>query len=106
MPARSDAEFEDEFIHPQTGNPVQVSSSWRRTKHTFTVTWIYDHLLPDGMVERQTVETTHQMTQADTYMQEIRSAGMKVTGIYGDFDHTAYTADSPHLILVATGELY
>jgi SAM-dependent methyltransferase len=103
LPARSDAEFEDEFIHPLTGNPVQVSSSWRRTKHTFTVTWIYDHLLPDGRVERQTIETTHQMTHAETYMDEIRSAGMKVTGVYGDYNNTAYAAESPNLILVAKG---
>jgi SAM-dependent methyltransferase len=103
LPAWSVAEFEDEFIHPQTGNPVQVSSSWRRTKHSFNVTWIYDHLLPDGRVERQTIETAHLMTHEDTYIEEIQSAGMKITGVYGDFNRSAYTADSPQLILVATG---
>ena len=102
-PARSAAEFEDEFIHPQTGNPVQVNSSWRRTKRTFIVTWIYDHLLPDGTVERQTVETAHQMTPADTYLEDIRSAGLIVTEVYGDFDRSAYTTDAPHLIILATG---
>jgi len=102
-PARSAAEFEDEFIHPQTGNPIQVNSSWRRTKRTFTVTWIYDHLLPDGTVERLTVETAHQLIPADTYLEDIRSAGLTITGVYGDFDRSAYTANSPHLIILATG---
>ncbi len=101
-PARSAAEVEDEFIHPQTGNPVQVTSSWRRTKHTFNVTWIYDHLLPDGTVERMTVETAHQMIPADAYLEDIRGAGLIVTEIYGDFDRSGYTANSPHMIILAT----
>jgi SAM-dependent methyltransferase len=102
-PARSAAEFEDEFIHPQTGNPVQVNSSWRRTKRTFIVTWIYDHLLPDGTVERLMVETAHQVIPVDTYLEDMRSAGLIVTEVYGDFDRSEYSADSPHLIILATG---
>jgi len=102
-PARSTAEFEDEFIHPQTGNPIQVSSSWRRAKRTFNVTWIYDHLLPDGTIERWTVETIHQMIPVDTYLEELRSNGLFVAEIYGNFNRSAYAADSPHLIILATG---
>jgi SAM-dependent methyltransferase len=101
-PSMADAEVEDEFIHPRTGNPLQVSSSWRRTKHTFSLTWIYDHLLPDGRVERLTVETTHQIIPADTYLDEIRSAGMKVTAMCGDFNHSEYNEDSPYLICLVT----
>lgn len=103
LAVRSDATLEDEFILPQTGNPVQVNSSWRRTKRTFSVTWNYDHLLPDGTVDRLTVETAHQMIPADTYLEDIRDAGLIVAGIYGDFERSAYTADSPHLIILATG---
>jgi SAM-dependent methyltransferase len=103
LPAKSGNELEDEFLHPLTGNPVQVSSSWRRKKRTFTVTWIYDQILPDGTVERLTVETIHQMIPVDTYIADIQAAGMGITGIYGDFDRSAYTADSAHLIILATG---
>jgi len=102
-PARSAPEFEDEFIHPHTGNPVQVTSSWRRTKRTFNVIWIYDHLLPDGTVERLTVETAHQMIPVETYLEEMRNEGLIVTGVYGDFDRSTYTAESPQLIILATG---
>jgi SAM-dependent methyltransferase len=102
LPEQVEAELEDKITHPQTGNPVQVSSSWLRTKQTFTVTWIYDHLLPDGRVERLSVKTTHRIIPADTYLAEIRIAGMKVTGTYGDFDRSAYHADSPYLICLAT----
>ena len=100
LPARSKNQLEDEFIHPRTGNPVQVSSAWKRLKNTFVVTWIYDHLLPDGKVERFTVRTSHQMSTIGAYLEEIRRVGMKVSGIYGDYDCTDYRQDSPYLIFL------
>jgi SAM-dependent methyltransferase len=100
LPSRSEVELEDEFIHPLTGNPVQVSSSWHRRKHTFNVTWIYDHLLPDGTVERLEVNTLHQLMLLKNYMDDIEVAGLKVREIYGDFDRSEYTSDSPYLILL------
>jgi hypothetical protein len=102
LPERAEVEVEDDFTHPQTGNPVQVSSAWQRTKHTFNVTWIYDQLLPDGRVERLMIEIAHQMIPADTYMDEIRNAGMKITGTFGDFDRSTYRGESPYLICLAT----
>ncbi len=102
LPARSEEEVEDEFSHPQTGNPVQVSSAWRRTKEIFEVTWIYDHLLPDGRVERLAVETVHQLISTGAYLDEIQRVGMKVTATYGDFDHSEFRGDSPYLIYLAT----
>ena len=38
-----------------------------------------------------TVETAHQMTPADTYLDEIRSAGHESDRMYGDYDRSAYT---------------
>jgi hypothetical protein len=102
LPAKAEAEVEDEFTHPLTGNPVQVSSSWQRTMHTFNVTWIYDQLLPDGRIERLKIATVHQLIPTDTYLDEIRRVGMKVTGMYGDFDLSAYHENSPYLICLAT----
>ncbi len=101
LPARSAAELEDEFLHPQTGNPVQVSSSWRRTKSTFQLTWMYDHLFPDGRVERLTAATIHQMLPVNGYLEEIRAAGLELVELYGDFDRSPYQEDSPYLIYVA-----
>ncbi len=50
-----------------------------------------------------TVETAHQMIPVDKYLEDIRGAGLTVTEIYGDFDRSVYTADSPHLIILANG---
>jgi SAM-dependent methyltransferase len=102
LPAQAEDQMEDEFIHPQTGNPVQVSSTWRKTKTTFKVTWNYDHLLPDGRVERLAVASSHQISSIDTYLHEIRAVGLRESGIFGEYDRSAYRKDSPYFILLAT----
>jgi SAM-dependent methyltransferase len=106
LPATAEAEIEDEFFHPQTGNPVQVSSSWQRTKQSFILTWIYDHLIPDGTVEHMVVESVHQLTHLETTLGEFQNAGLNVSEIYGDFDRSGYGTESPHLILLAKNDRY
>ncbi len=103
LASHSGLEFEEEFILPQTGNPVQVSSSWRRKKATIEVTWSYDQLFPDGAVERSTMRAVHWRASPDEYVDDIQSAGLGVVSIYGDFDRTLYTADSTELIILARG---
>lgn len=102
LPARSAPEFEDEFISPQTGNPVLVSSSWQRTKHAFTVTWIYDQLFSDGTVKRVSAEVSHQLIPMEAYLDEFNSAGLRVKSVYGDFDRSTYEIDAPYLIILAS----
>ncbi len=103
IPAHSSVELEDEFILPRTGNPIQVSSAWWRTRHAFTVTWIYDQLYPDGRVERVTIETSHQNIPAQAYLDDIQAVGLKVESLYGDIDRSEYTVNSPSLVILATG---
>jgi len=106
LPALSEAELEDEFLHPQTGNPVQVSSSWKRVKDTFTVTWYYDHLLSDGQVTRLVSTAVHHIASLDTYLSEIHDAGFSVAEVYGDFDRSRYADDSPHCIITSVRSSY
>ena len=101
LPARGEAEIEESFIHPASGNPVQVSSTWERTSDYFLVVWCYDHLLPDGRVERMVVEARHVLIPVNVYLDELRNAGLNAIGIYGDFDLSEYTPDSPYWIIVA-----
>lgn len=102
LPASSDAEIEEIFEHPLSRNPVQVSSSWKRDKAHFNVTWYYDHLLPDGATERLRIETAHTLSSEEDYQQELETAGLHVTATWGDFDSSAYTSDSEYLILAAS----
>lgn len=96
----SEAEVEDTFIHPATGYPVQVSSEWQRRAATLTVLWHYDHLLPDGRVERHTATTCHNITPVADLLAELAAQGL-VAVAYGDYDHQPYSAAAPLLLLEA-----
>ncbi len=101
LPIRAVAEIEEIFPHPRDGEPVQVSSAWHRQATCITFTWHYDHLLPDGGVERLTTQVSHQLTSSEDYICELRAAGFSSIDSFGDFDSTPYTADAPYLILLA-----
>ena len=101
MPARGEEEVEEFLEHPETGGVLQVSSAWKRSKQAFSVTWHYDHLRPDGMVERLSVRAHHSLARLETYRAELRQAGLEIEQVYGDFDLSEYSADAPNLILVA-----
>lgn len=102
LPASSDADVDENFIHPLTGNPVQVSSSWQRMHGKFTVTWHYDHLLPNGEVERLTIQSRHDLTPAKAYLDELRQAGLQLQAAYGEFDGSPADRWAANLIFVAS----
>jgi len=102
LPARGDPEIEDVFPHPQDGEPVQASTEWRRTKNHFLLTWHYDHLHPDGTTQRYSAVVKHNLDPLQTYLNELDSAGLSLTALFGDFDRTEFFPDSPHMILVTT----
>ena len=100
LPAIGEEEMEETLVHPESGNPLQISSSWERQAGTFRLSWHYDHLLPDGLVERVTLETTHDLARLEDYRSELEMVGLVVEAIYGDFDRSDYSAESSNLILV------
>jgi SAM-dependent methyltransferase len=95
---------EEEFFYLPGGDPVQVSSAWRRDEALFHLRWLYDCLSPDGMVERIEVETIHTLAREEDYRLEIEKAGFLVEAFYGDFDRSPLTPDSPSLIFTARKE--
>lgn len=101
LPMVGEEEVEETLIHPESGNPLQISSSWERQAKTFRLRWHYDHLLPDGQVQRTTMETIHDLASLDDYQAELEDTGLALEAVYGDFDRSAYSAGSPNLILVA-----
>jgi SAM-dependent methyltransferase len=98
---QSDAEVEDIFSHPADGEPVQVSSGWLREAERFTVFWHYDHLFPDGSVQRTSARASHYIQSAAAWQQELTDAGLRLLDLYGDYDGSAYSAGSPSLIMLA-----
>jgi hypothetical protein len=101
MQRRGEEEVEELLEHPETGGPLQVSSAWTRSKEAFTVTWFYDHLRPDGMVERLEVRVRHDLRRLEDYQAELEQAGLRLQAVYGDFDRSDYGVEAENLILVA-----
>ena len=101
LPLHSDPEVEEIFPHPQDGEPVQASSGWRREGRVFAVQWHYDHLLPDGSVERLSATIRHRLEKPAALLAEIEQAGFVPPSIYGDFDFSDYRRASPLWIFTA-----
>jgi SAM-dependent methyltransferase len=101
LPARSPVEVEEIFPHPLDGEPVQVSSAWRRTRRALILDWYYDHLLPDGTVDRLAVQLKHDLAPVEDYLEEVRQAGFSQVQTLGGFDRSPFTVESPELIILA-----
>jgi SAM-dependent methyltransferase len=99
LPSSGDAEPEDDFPHPKTGNPVQVSSAWSNAQDRLEVRWYYDHLYPDGTVLRSSATVAHSLASLEQYSEELSAAGLRIVEAQGDFDGSPYQPDSPFLIL-------
>ncbi|MBC8506084.1 MAG: class I SAM-dependent methyltransferase [Anaerolineales bacterium] len=101
---QGDSENEASFTHPETGNPVQVSSRWEKSADKVHFSWDYDHLSPDGRVERNTISSTHFLQDANEILGDFENAGLKIIHTFGDFEQGAYAPNAPNLIIVAKGE--
>lgn len=101
LPVTGDPEVEDIISHPVSGNPLQISSEWERADQNMVFRWHYDHLIPDGQVERYTIEIRHTLTNLQEYRAELQAAKLNSVEIFGDFERSDYNQDSPYLILTA-----
>jgi len=98
LEARSEAQLEAGFTHPSSGNPVQVSSAWQKVGKRWVLTWHYDHLLPDGRVQRSSRSTSHQIQDWPEYLLELEQAGFALEKVYGDFSGGEFDPDSDHAV--------
>ena len=99
---QGDAEIEKVIQHPVTGHPVQVVNCWERHGNIFVLNWHYDHLFPDGTVDRVTFQVNHHIVNTEKYRAEFSDAGLSLNCIYGGYDFSDYRSDSAYLILIGT----
>jgi SAM-dependent methyltransferase len=97
-------EQETTLVHPTTGNPVEVSSEWSietedSGQRLVTFIWHYDHLTPNGGLERVTHATRHWTAPAQTFIEEFENQGWQVKA-FGDFKKNPLALSSPYLILL------
>jgi SAM-dependent methyltransferase len=104
IPGEGDQEIEETLLHPTTGIPIQVISSWERSNTSVIFRWHYDQLFADGRVVRDTVETEHKLTSLDEYIAELKAENLNPIQILGDYDHSDYDVNSPFAIILARKE--
>ena len=101
LESTEDAALETIFSHPESGYPVQVGSKWERSDNVLTFKWHYDHLLPNGKIERLTTATHHQLASVEDYVTEMISTGLTIRSTYRNFDTGPYKPDANYLIILA-----
>ncbi|MFC1996905.1 class I SAM-dependent methyltransferase [Chloroflexota bacterium] len=89
------------FNHPETGFPVQVNNKWERKGDVLTFIWHYDHLLPNGKIERLTASNHHHLTPVEQYITEMLTIGFTIRSTYRNFETGPYNPDSNYLIILA-----
>lgn len=100
LDSTTEADFEEYFPHPITNYPVQVTWQIFKKRDCVLLIWHYDHMYPDGNVERLDIQVLHGLITKDQYLSEFEAAGLTVTSLYGDFLHSPYSEDSPYLIIM------
>ena len=96
----SNPDLETDILHPETGNPVQVSSFNSAVSDGVRWDWIYDHLFPDGSVERMIQSTEHKLCSTAIYLNEFKKAGLIEITCLGDFKGAVFKKHAPYLILI------
>lgn len=93
-----EGELELILEHPDSGNPVQVSSAWQKEGTRIRIDWRYDELLPNGDVRRETITTTHYAASSEELIEEWEAAGFAVSSL-GNFEGGEFDEESSYLIL-------
>lgn len=100
LPQDAEEDPEEILFVPDLQAPLQISSAWQQDDSGLEVTWHYDLLLEDGLIERQSVSVFHEFVEPEELTNEILSMGFKVD-LYGDFNFDPYTPESDYLIALA-----
>jgi SAM-dependent methyltransferase len=81
---------------------VQQFSSLRvdRVAQLGFITWIYDEIDGSGTVKRTTAPMTLRYFFPNELAALFEQSGLRLTGLWGDYDRSPYTEDSPVLIAV------
>ncbi len=101
LPPEGEPEVEEIFPHPTSGLPVQALSAWRTDPLGVTFTWHYDQLLTNGDIQRESISVHHQRATKEDYLAELRDAGLQLTDLFGDFDRSPLSLESPFMLILA-----
>jgi SAM-dependent methyltransferase len=101
LQTNEEPEIETIFSHPESGHPVQVSSTWMKKDNSLMFNWHYDHLIPDGQIERLTTTVQHHLDSVGDYITELITTGFTIKSTYRNFETGSYKPESSLLIILA-----
>lgn len=93
-------DLEAVITHPETGFPIQVSSRVRASSKSLLWDWIYDHMHPNGQVERDVVTVEHFPASREAILTELMEGGFHDVLCLGEYSGEPYSTSSPYLILI------
>jgi cyclopropane fatty-acyl-phospholipid synthase-like methyltransferase len=91
----------DVFDDPEHGTSIELRA--RVTAHIdeqVDVSWIYDEIFPDGIVNRYLWEQTYYQRSEDTLHRLIHASGFTIRSTYGDYDASPYQGGSQRRLVI------
>jgi SAM-dependent methyltransferase len=95
--------LERSFVEPESGNLVmqQSVSALNRTEQLQYITWIYDEIGPNNVVQRTVAPLVLRYTFPAELDLLLRVCGLRRIERYGDYDEGPFEEGCPRLIVVA-----
>jgi hypothetical protein len=95
--------LERTFLERETGHLVMQHSISRldRVEQLMHVTWIYDEITADRVVERTVVPVTIHYFFFNELRLLLEACGFEVEAVYGDFDRSTFEDGCPRMIVIA-----
>jgi SAM-dependent methyltransferase len=95
--------LERTFLERETGHLVMQHSVSRldRVEQVMYVTWIYDEVRADRVVERTIVPMTIHYFFLSEMRLLLESCGFTVNAVYGDFDRSPFEDGAPRMVVLA-----
>lgn len=91
------------FLERDTGHLVMQHSVSRldRVEQLMYVTWIYDEITADRVVERTVVPVTIHYFFFNELRLLLEACGFEVESVYGDFDRSPFEDGCPRMVVIA-----
>jgi SAM-dependent methyltransferase len=95
--------LERTFLERESGHQVMQHSVSRldRVEQLMYVTWIYDEITADRVVERTVVPVTIHYFFFSEIRLLLEACGFEVDDVYGDFDQSSFEDGAPRMIVLA-----
>jgi SAM-dependent methyltransferase len=94
--------LERSFVEPESGNLVmqQSVSTLNRAAQTQDIRWIYDEIMPDGVLKRTMAPLTLRYVFPAEFDLMAQLLGLRVLERYGDYEGSPFEEGSERLVVI------